>query len=493
MVPKKSGDVRICVDLKPLNNHVLREPYPIPAVDDTHAFLSGAVRFCKLDANSGFWQVPLAEESRPLTTFITPFGRYQFNKLPFGISCAPELFQSRMNAVLDGLERFVCLIDDVLVFGKSQDEHNTRLKAVLQRLEEAKVTLNGSKCEFNKSSVKFLGHIVDQNGIRADPAKTTSITKMPPPQSVTEVRRFMGLVNQLGKFSSRIAEISQPVRELLRSDRAWVWGPDQQKAFEAIKQELVKPTVLALYNPEAETKVSADASSYGLGAVLLQQNDGNWKPVAYASRSLSDTERTYAQIEKEALASTWACEKFRNYILGKSFLIKSDHKPLIPLLNTKHLEDMPPRILRFRVRLAKFKYTAQHIPGKLLYVADALSRAPEGDEESSTGDDLQEEAEAFVEHITIPSLPATPDRLAVYRLAQKADTECAKVREYCQSSWPGRDSIHNSLKPYRKVRGSLTLCDDILLYNNRIVVPTVLRKQTLTLIHEGHQGWREVG
>ena len=201
VVPKKSGDVRICVDLKPLNNHVLRKPYPIPAVDDTLAFLSGAVRFSKLDANSGFWQVPLAEESCPFTTFITPFGRYQFNKLPFGISCAPELFQSRMNAVL--------------VFGKSQDEHDTRLKAVLQRLEEAKVTLNGSKCEFNKSSVKFLGHIVDQNGIRADPAKTTSITKMPPPQSVTEVRRFMGLVNQLGKFSSRIAEISQPVRELL--------------------------------------------------------------------------------------------------------------------------------------------------------------------------------------------------------------------------------------------------------------------------------------
>ena len=367
------------------------------------------------------------------------------------------------------------------------------------------------KCEFNKSSVKFLGHIVDQNGIRANPAKTNSITKMPPTQLVTEV---MGLVNQLGKFSSRIAEISQRVRELLRSDHAWVWDPDQQKAFEVIKQELIKPTVLALYNPEAETKVSVNTSSYGLGVVLLQQNDGNWKPVAYASRSLSDTERRYAQIEQEALASTWACEKFRYYTLGRSFLIESDHKPLIPLLNTKHLDDLPPRILRFRLRLAKFKYTAQHIPEKLLYVADALSRAPEGDEgssteddlqeeaeafvkhitrapegdeESSTEDDLQEEAEAFVKHITVPSLPATPDRLAVYHLAQKADTECAKVRENCQSSWAGRDSIHNSLKPYWKVRGSLTLCDGILLYNNRIVVPTALRKETLTLIHEGHQ------
>ena len=161
--------------------------YQFNKLDDTLAFLSGAVRFSKLDANKGFWQVPLAEESRPLTTFITTFGRYQFNKLPFGTPCAPELFQSRMNAVLDGLEGFICLIDDVLVFGKSQDEHDTRLKAVLQRLEEAKVTLNGSKCEFNKSCVKFLGHIIDQNGTRADSAKTTSITKMPPPQPARKV------------------------------------------------------------------------------------------------------------------------------------------------------------------------------------------------------------------------------------------------------------------------------------------------------------------
>ena len=136
VVPKKSGAVRICVDLKPLNSSVLREPYPIPTVDDTLALLSGATHFSKLDANSGFWQVPLAEESHHLTTFITPSGRYQFNMLPFGISSAPELFQRRMSRILDGLEGVVCLIDDVLVFGKSQEEHNARLLAVFKRLEK---------------------------------------------------------------------------------------------------------------------------------------------------------------------------------------------------------------------------------------------------------------------------------------------------------------------------------------------------------------------
>jgi len=230
----------------------------------------------------------------------------------------------------------VCLIDDVLVFGSTKEEHDKRLAAVLRRIKEAGATLNKTKCEFNRTSVKYLGHLINKNGIRADPEKTTAITQMEPPQSVTDLRRFMGLVNQLGKFSPLIADISQPLRELLCSRRAWVWGPDQERSFFRIKEELAKPTVLALYDQEADAKVSTDASSFGLGAVLLQSTGESWKPVAYASRSLSDTEKRYAQIEKEALATTWACEKFCTYILGKPFQVETDHKPLVPLLNTKH-------------------------------------------------------------------------------------------------------------------------------------------------------------
>ena len=198
------------------------------------------------------------------------------------------------------------------------------------------MTLNFQKCQFLQESIKFLGHVIDKNGIHANPEKTTAISNMKPPQSVPDLRRFMGLVNQLGKFSYQIAKINQPVRELLHSNRAWIWGPDQEKSFSEIKQELTKPTVLALYNPQAETKVSAAASSFGLGAVLLQLNDQSWKPGAYASRSLMDMERRYAQIEKEALATTWACEKYSTYILGRPFLVESDHKPLVPLLNMEH-------------------------------------------------------------------------------------------------------------------------------------------------------------
>lgn len=166
----------------------------------------------------------------------------------------------------------------------------------------------------------------------------------------------MGMVNQLGKFLPNLADTTQPLRALLSSQNSWIWGPDQQKAFNQIKDELSNPTVLALYSPDAETKISADSSSYGLGAVLLQKQQEEWRPVAFASRSLSEAETRYAQIEKEALAGTWACEKFADYILGKRIRLETDHKPLVSLLGSKHLDDLPPRILRFRLRLSRFLY-----------------------------------------------------------------------------------------------------------------------------------------
>ena len=210
VVPKKNGDIRICVDLKPLNESVLREVHPLPKVDTTLAMLSGAKIFSKIDAKSGFWQVPLAEEACLLATFITPFGRYCFNKLPFGISSAPEHFQRIMSKLLVGLEGVVCQMDDTLVFGTTQEEHDRRLHATLNRIQLAGMTLNKEKCLFNKPRLKFLGHIIDSSGISPDPDKSTAIKEFPPPCNVSDLRRFMGMVTQMGKFSPNIAQLSQP-------------------------------------------------------------------------------------------------------------------------------------------------------------------------------------------------------------------------------------------------------------------------------------------
>ena len=486
VVPKKEGKLRICVDLKPLNESVLREIHPLPKVDETLAQLSGAKLFSKLDANSGFWQIPLAENSQLLTTFVTPFGRYHFTKMPFGISSAPEHFQKRMTAILSGLDGVLCLIDDVLIFGGDEKEHDERLNKVFERIKAAGATLNPEKCEFKKKQLKFLGHIIDENGIRPDPDKVSAINKMKAPTNVTELRRFMGMTNQLGKFSQNLAEITQPLRQLLSKRSTWLWGPVQDRAFAEVKLELTKPTVLALYSPHTPTKVTADASSYGLGAVIMQQRGSEWKPIAYASRSMTETETRYAQIEKEALATTWACERFSTYILGTKFMIETDHKPLVPLLGAKNLDLLPPRILRFRLRLARFDYTISHVPGKLLYTADTLSRAPSPDQENDV--ELQQDAETFLT-ISILNLPITEGRLEEYRKAQDADGLCSSAKKHCKKGWPEKKDLGNRLIPFWKTRGNLSLdSSGLLLYGSRIVVPDSLRRETLRKIHDGHQG-----
>ena len=289
---------------------------------------------------------------------------------------APEHFQRQMEKTLVGVEGVLCHMDDILVFGHTKADHDARLYETLQKLQSAGVTLNPSKCQLERTELRFLGHLLTEQGVRPDPEKTAAISKMPPPSNVKELRRFMGMINHLGKFSDRLAELAQPLRELLGKGTSWTWDSAQNTAFRNIKAEIIKPKVLTHYDINADLKVSADASSYGLGAVLLQKSGHTWQPVMYASRTMTTTKCRYAQLEKEALAITWSCEKFSSYILGKKFAIETDLKLLIPLLGNKSLHSLPPRIMRFRLRLVRFDYEISHVPGKLLATADTLSHAP---------------------------------------------------------------------------------------------------------------------
>ena len=339
VVPKPNGNIRICVDLTKLNNSVRRERHILPSVEQILAQIGDSTIFSKLDANAGFWQVKLSKESALLTTFITPYGRFCFNRLPFGITSAPEFFQKQMSKILIGLDGVICMIDDVLIHGKTPQEHDQRLVAVLTRLRKANVTLNKDKCEFSKHSIRFLGQIIDSSGIRPDPEKVKAIQAMKEPENITELRRFLGMTTQLSKFTPNLAETTKPLRDLLSTKNMWVWGEPQQKAFQQLKRQLSSTPVLALYHPDRLTTVSADSSSFGLGAVITQkQPDATWRPVAYCSRSLSNTEQKYAQIEKEALALTFGCERFSDYLIGKQFHVETDHKPLVSLLGSKNLD-----------------------------------------------------------------------------------------------------------------------------------------------------------
>ena len=308
--------------------------------------------------------------------------------------------------------------------------------------------------------------MIGKDGIRPDPAKVTHLTEMPACKDVHDVRRFLGLANQLGTFSPNLASLSQPLRDLLVKRNSWCWTESHQTAFDRIKAELSSQPVLALYSPNYETVVSADTSSYGLGALLTQRqpDSGLFRPVVYLSRSLTDTERRYSQIEKEALATTLDCERLSNYLIGLPF---TDHKPLVPILGTKAVDELPTRVLRFRLRLMRYQFNIVHIPGENLITADALSRAP-ADVSSVADSALEQEVDAFMAAIT-DGLPATDQRLQEILTAQQDDPNCTAIGSYCAVEWPPQDRLSAALKSYWPHRSDFSSTPDgLLLFDQRI-------------------------
>uniref|UniRef100_A0A1A8F641 Gypsy retrotransposon integrase-like protein 1 n=1 Tax=Nothobranchius korthausae TaxID=1143690 RepID=A0A1A8F641_9TELE len=488
MVPvlKKDKRVRICADLTKLNKAVKRERFMLPTLEDIAPKLSGATVFSTMDASSGFWQIPLDAASRKLTTFITPVGRFCFKRLPFGITSAPEIFQEKMSTSLKDLDGTVVVMDDILVFGRDQEEHDRNLEAVMQTIRASGLKLNRAKCQFGKSEIKYFGHIIGKEGIKPNPEKIRAITEMLPPSNIAELRQAVGMINYLGKFLPDLSSVMHPINSLLKRDTAWTWGVPQEVAFKEVKVMLTSTPVLAYYDANKQTVVSADASSFGLGAALYQEYEEGLRPVAYCSRTLTETERRYSQIERECLASVWACERFSRYLQGmEKFRLQTDHKPLVPLINSYDLDKAPVRCQRLLMRLMKFNAEACHVPGKQLIVADTLSRKPLPD---GGGSSTEEVVTAYVQAV-VESRPITRDRLDAIRQATMQDGDLQTITKYVADGWPEESShLSHTLQSFHAARAHLSAADGLLLYDDRIVVPELLRKQVLSQIHEGHQG-----
>ena len=388
-----------------------------------------------------------------------------------------------------GLGKIPGLMDDVLIFGQTKPEHDARLRQVCTRLMEAGATLNAEKCQIFVSSVKFLGHVISASGISSDPEKVRAIRELPRPKDVADVRRLLGMINHVAKFLPHVSDMTEPLRSLLSKKNTWKWDSPQEQAFQKVKDALGSTPVLAHYSPNGELIVSADASSYGLGAVLLQrQDDGSIKPVAYASYSLKPAEQRYAQIEKEALALTWACERFNDYLLGlPHFLLYTDHKPLVPLLSPdKRLDELPLRIQRFRLRLARYRFTISHVPGSKMFTPDTLSRAPLPGSDPAA-DELIVCADNYtVAYIT--ELPATPGKITEIKMKQQQDEVCSAAAQFSLHGWPDSSSLHGELKVLHSLSGEITVQNGLLLRGSRIVIPESLRNEILQKLHDGHLG-----
>ena len=480
LVSKDAASIRICLDPTDLNKYVMREHTRLPTPEETFSSIGKASVFSKLDLKSGYWQLPLDERSSYLTTFNTPIGRYRYKVMPFGLNSANEIFQKRMVQAFEGCKGTKIMFDDILVFADSIEEHNKCLDALLKRCRDVGIKLNPEKCKFFLNEVTYIGHTISSEGIKPDHTKVNDIMNMPPPTDRKGVQRLLGMVTYLARYIPNLSTITKPIRQLLNKKNLFEWSFEQEKAFNEIKRLLTSEPVLAFYDVKKDVVLHCDASTVGLGVCLLQDN----KPVAYGSRSLTPAEKNYATIEKELLAVLYALERFDQYVYGKHVLVYTDHKPLVPL-QQRPIHATPPRIQRMLLRTQLYDFKLAYRPGKKQFVADALSRACVN---NSSDTELELECEESM-RLYINSIDCPEDSKMTIRSESATDPCLSKVFEYCREGWPeSKQECDKNVLPYWQVRNELAIFDNMIIFNNRIVIPKSLQGSILNKIHAGHQG-----
>ena len=301
VVPKPNGEVRLCVDMRCANKAIIRERHPIPTIDEVLNDMQEGSVFSKLDLKWGYHQIELSTESRGITTFATHKGLFRYKRLMFGISSAPEKYQQVIQRVLHDCSGTANISDDIIIFGSDTDEHDRRLEQVLVRLEEKGLTLNKEKCVFHMPKLTFMGLVLSQRGIGPTEEKVKAVTETCEPQNASEVKSFLGLVNFNARFIPDLATVAEPLRRLTKKGEPFVFGPEQHAAFTVLKQRMAQAETLGYFDRNAKTKIITDASPVGLGAILVQEHNGENRVICYASRGLSAVQRRYSHTEREAL------------------------------------------------------------------------------------------------------------------------------------------------------------------------------------------------
>ncbi|KAK3717696.1 hypothetical protein QZH41_001100 [Actinostola sp. cb2023] len=453
VVPKANGEIRLCVDMRRANEAIIRERHPIPHVDEVLHSLNQSTVFSKLDLKWGYHQVELEPESRSITTFVTHCGLYRYKRLMFGINAAPEIYQHIIQQTLQNCGNTANISDDIIVHAKSMEEHDRGLEQVLKTLKEKNLTLNKDKCQIHMSQLEFMGFMLSERGIGPTEVKVKAVVDAREPGNASEVRSFLGLVNYNARFIPDYATITEPLRELTKNDVPFVFGGAQKRAFAELKTRLGQAETLAYFEIDAKTRVITDASPVGLGAILSQEHDGEYRVVSYASRSLTSVEKRYSQTEKEALAIVWACERFNVYLYGLEFELCTDHKPLETIYSPKSKPCA--RIERWVLRLQPYKFKVTYIPGKQ-NVADSLSRLTQMGEDRPSPEEIG--AEEFVRFV---ATTATPQAMTTREVeeASAEDEELCELRE-CIKAGQWKNS---QCKEYIPASGELCVIGKLIL------------------------------
>ena len=463
---KKDGSVRVCGDFKvTINSQLEVDEYPLPCIADIYASLGGGTLFSVLDLRHAYLQMEVEEHSRPFLTINTIRGLYQYQRLPYGVASAPAIWQRAMDQILQGIPGVFCYLDDIIVTGSTLEEHLERLVAVLKRLEEYGLKANQEKCKFLRSSVEYLGHVISAEGLHQSPKKVKAITEMPKPQDVTQLRAFLGMVQYYAKFLPDLATRLAPLHRLLQKDVKWSWGTAEEASFLGVKEMLLQDRVLMRYDTDLPLVLATDSSSYGLRAVLSHRTpEGVERPIAYASRSLSETEKKYSQIEKEALSLVWGVKKFQMYLEGHRFTLVTDHQPLKYIMDPGKAVPVTAaaRIQRWCLFLGAFSYSIEFRGTRQHANCDGLSRLTQ----PSAPADKPDEVEIF--HTTVvEALPVTEQEL---RMQTCRNPVLSRVLELVQSGWQGTE-VHPELIPYAHRGNEITIHHGVLMWGSRVVVP----------------------
>ena len=472
-VTKPDGTLRICLDPKDINSSLKRGQHHIPTLEElTHRFAKATV-YSKLDAKSGYWCVQLDNASQLYTTFNSPFRRYCFKRLPFGLETSQDVFQKAMDQILEGLPGVVSIADDIVVYGTNEQDQDQNLHRLMQRARERGLVFNPTKCRIKEEEIPFFGNIYSKNRVRPDPVKVQAIAELKEPTNTTELQSFLGMITYLAPYIPKLSDHTAPLRKLLCKDSEFQWHHEQQSAFESLKHLICSADNLAYFDPSKPAVLQADASQEALGVALTQEG----RPIAFASKSLTDTEKRYANIERELLACVFGALRFHTYLYGKPFLIESDHRPL-EMISRKNLTAAPARLQRMLLRLQRYDYQITYKPGKEMTLPDSLSRLPKGGQDAEI--DLNVKV-CFVQFST--------QKLNELREATITDPTLNLLMKYIVNGFPEKQrDIHSDVRCYWPFRDELSLENGIILKGEQTVIPESLRKCYLEMIHTVHQG-----
>ena len=447
LVKKKDNSWRMCIDFRKVNSQSVVQEYPLPRLDDVFDAIgqSNATIYSRLDLTMAYYQMPLEENSKHKTAFITHDNLYQFKRMPYGLNNACQSFQSLMTQVLRGLTWKHCLVyvDDVIIWSKDFDSHLHHLELIFNRLKSANLKLRPNKCEFAKPEILFLGHIISKEGIPVDTSKAKAVETFPIPNNQHDVRSFLGLCNYYRKFVKGYAKIASPLNRLLTKDSPFKWTSDCQKAFETLKTALTSTPVLKFPNFNKPFIISCDASGSAIGYILSQfGEDKKEHVIGYGGRALSPAEKNYTVTEQEMLALVSAVAYFHVYLISNKFTVYTDHKALSWLQTIKHTNS---RLIRWALKLQEYNFEVIHRPGSRNQHCDSLSRRDYNNTDHNS-DSLTEITFVFPEE-TLEQITNTSQNISVCSL-----DEISTLQKACPYFGPIIDFLEKGILPNERKR-----------------------------------------